>query len=157
LDSILAAVEMLTLRPATLDDAKPLFDWRNDEQTRAASVDTAALKWESHLAWLARTLGDPMRRLWIAELDGSAVGTVRLDTAADGVGLMSWTVAPAARGQGVATEMVRMAADEAARRQPLRAEIKAGNTASIKVAEAAGFACVDSPTALLRFERARLG
>ena len=127
----------LRLRPATEDDARLLFDWRNDPQTRSASLNTGALVYEDHFDWLKQALSNPSRQILIGELEetGEALGTVRLDQSAESTQL-SWTVAPEARGKGFAKIMVQMAV--AGLSGVVCAEVKAGNLASQKVAEYAG-------------------
>jgi len=122
---------------ATLADAALLHAWRNDAETRANSHNRDAVAWDDHLAWLAAVLADPARELLIAEQDGTAVGTVRLDREGDDT-LLSWTVAPARRGRGLGRTMVRCAVARvpAAR---LRAEIAVSNARSIAIARGAGF------------------
>ena len=124
-----------TLKPATMDDADLLFAWRNDPATRQASHTTAPVQRSEPREWLSRSLGNPARRLYIAEEGGIPVGTVRADFA-DGVWELSWTVAPNARGRGVAKRMVAALARAIA--DPIRAEVKATNAASARIAEHAG-------------------
>lgn len=130
--------DSLSLRPVEMADADLLLLWRNDPETRQASHNSDEVMLESHLTWLEASLGFPeQRRLWIAEIDGVAVGTCRADRA-ENVWELSWTVAPDARGKGVAHQMLSKLVhyfDE-----PLAAQVKVGNIASIKVAERAGFA-----------------
>jgi RimJ/RimL family protein N-acetyltransferase len=114
-----------------------LLDWRNDPETRANSRRHEAVPWDIHLAWLAAVLGDPTRELLIAECDGMAVGTVRFDHDRDGT-MLSWTIAPARRGQGLGRTMVRHAIERVPAGR-LRAEIAASNARSIAIARAAGF------------------
>ena len=59
--------ETVRLRPATIEDAQRLFEWRNDPQTRAQSLQQQPVAWESHLAWLQASLRNPNRQLYIAE------------------------------------------------------------------------------------------
>lgn len=125
----------MDLRLATLDDAPALFEWRNDYETRSASINTDEVPWPDHIAWLTRSLQSRERKIYIAEQDGAPVGTIRLDTSDDGVEL-SWTVAPRARGRGMAKEMIRRAIGIAG---PCKAAIKAENIASQKAAASAGF------------------
>jgi RimJ/RimL family protein N-acetyltransferase len=142
--------EPLSLRPAGLDDAKRLFDWRNDPETRAASRNKALLAWDEHNAWLRRALGDPRRRIYVAERGGVAIGTVRVDFLGDACEL-SWTVAPEHRGAGVGAAMVKLAADGVA--VTIWAEIMPGNTASARIAEKAGLSLAGETTGVLRFVR----
>ena len=84
---------------------------------------------------MEKTLHDRNRQLLIAQEGSSPVGTVRLDLA-DGVWEMSWTVAPHARGRGIARKMVAAAAGQVT--EPVRAEVRSENLASARVAEHAG-------------------
>lgn len=125
----------MKLRPATLEDAQRLFDWRNDPATREASVTTAPVAWEDHAAWLEASLARSDRRLLIAEEGSASIGTVRFDVGADGVEV-SITLAPEARGRGLAAPLLRLATTQGG---PYLARIRPGNSASRRAFEAAGF------------------
>ena len=145
---------MITLRPATIDDAKLLLEWRNDPKTRAGSHSTAEVDLQSHVAWLAKTIQNPARRLFVAMRDGQPVGTVRVDF--DGTyHEFSWTVAPALRGQGIAKEMALLLAEQI--NGPIRAEVKPENFASMRVAEVAGMALTGEIDGVLHFRRSAVG
>jgi RimJ/RimL family protein N-acetyltransferase len=141
---------MIRLRRATLRDSYQLLDWRNDPETREASVDTAPVTLAMHLAWLARTLERPDRQLFIAESEGAAIGTIRADCVAQGIEL-SWTVAPEHRRQGFGTRMVSEFAAQF--ESVLIARIKPANAASRKVAETAGFVRIGDADGLMVFRR----
>ena len=146
-DRVVAAVRALTnplaLRPATWADSARLLAWRNDPATRQASRNTAAVAVEEHERWLRGLLADASRTLWIAEERGTPVGSVRVDPCAGSRGggepgerELSWTVAPEARGRGVAKRMVTLAADRLT--GVLRAAVRCDNPASARVAESVG-------------------
>ncbi|MDB5943189.1 MAG: GCN5-like N-acetyltransferase [Ramlibacter sp.] len=140
----------MILRAATMDDADALLAWRNDPATRALSHDKANVERHAHLEWLARSLANPHRRLLIAERDGVPVGTVRADFI-NGVHELSWTVAPQARGQGVAKEMVAMLAAQI--QGTIRAQVLRGNDASVQVALHAGMKLLQEVGGVIYFER----
>jgi RimJ/RimL family protein N-acetyltransferase len=119
----------MEIRPAQMSDAETLFRWRNDELTRAMSKNQGLVAWPDHINWLTARLARP--GLFIAEIDGRAVGTFRVD--GDEI---SYTVAPAHRGLGLGLQMLRMAYEMFG---PLRAEVYARNVASISIAERTGF------------------
>ena len=135
----------IMLRLATLDDARRLFDWRNDEITRQNSIQTKPVPWEDHVAWLERVVGgkSPGRTLYIAEVAGEAVGMARLDRDVDDAGKkhveISYSVAPEARGKGygkaIALECKNayIASDE-----EISATIKKGHEPSERIAQALG-------------------
>lgn len=117
-----------------MEDAQRLFDWRNDPLTRAMSKTTEPVEWSGHVQWLERRLSRPEPLLFIAEVDGAAIGTFRVDDDE-----ISYTIAPEHRGRGQATAMLRLAREKFGQ---LRAEIKSGNAASVRAAETAGFRVV---------------
>jgi len=129
----------MRFRKAAKEDSDNLFNWRNDPETRANSLNTAEVLREEHEAWLSRTLKNPNRILFIAEEKGEAVGTMRADRLEDEDGYeLSWTVAPEHRGKGIGKKMLFQAIKEVDS-SVLKAKIKKENLASIKMAEAAGF------------------
>lgn len=134
-------------------DADMLLLWRNDPETRQASRCPAVVPRDEHLSWLSHTLADPDRRLFVAEEDGTGVGTVRIERHADEFEL-SWTVAPEARGRGIGTRMVALLAGQVP--GPIRAEIRAGHVPSIRIAEAAGMQPAGAHGDFLRYRRPAL-
>ncbi len=129
----------MDLRPATRDDAELLLSWYNDPLTRENSRSRDATDSESHTAWLIKSLALPTRKLFIAEVDGMPVGTVRADEDGEGYAEVSYTVAPEARGQGYGRLMVMQFAREQLAGKKLKAEIKkGGNEASEGIAQALG-------------------
>ncbi len=132
------------IRPATTADSALLFEWRNDALTRAMSVSTDPVAWETHAAWFARSLADPNRRIYLVCLvDGDVpAGMCRFDRDADaGSAEVSINLAPMLRGRGLAVPLLRCAigtflADGDCR---LTATIRHDNVASRKCFEAVGF------------------
>jgi RimJ/RimL family protein N-acetyltransferase len=143
--------ESVTLRPADIADAALLLSWRNDPLTREASHNSSPVNAAEHGRWLQSQLDDPNCVLMIAECQHNPVGTARADRRDDGWEL-SWTVAPAARGKGLAKQMVALLANRIS--EPVRAEIKQGNTASIRVAEYAGMEFAHETDNILHYRRA---
>lgn len=146
--------EKITLRLATMNDADMLLEWRNDPETKKASHDTAEVQRNEHMSWLSRALSNPNRKLYLAEESGTPVGTVRADFS-HGLLELSWTVSPRARGRGVAKRMVAVLANQIS--EPIRAEVKAGNIASVRVAEHAGMEFEREIDGVLHYKRAALG
>lgn len=123
------------LRPATVADTDLLLSWRNDPETRRQSKTSGEISRQDHVAWLDGVLADPDRRLLIAEADGGPVGSVRADRQAE-CWLLSWAVAPPARGKGYGKAIVAAMVDGL--QGEIRAEVKSDNTASLRIAEAVG-------------------
>ncbi len=135
-------------RLATLSDLEMLLEWRNDPETRANSKNSGSIPREVHEAWLRGSLGNPDRKLFVAECSGDSIGTVRLDRR-EGTWELSWTVAPASRGKGFGTVMVAEATKLVSGN--LVAEIKETNTASIRIAQQAGFELVVRSAGMAHF------
>ena len=131
----MGAKKDLSLRPATLDDAKILFEWRNDPQVRAASHNQAEISFDDHVIWLENSLVNPNRKIYIAEEDGISIGTVRSDWA-KGAYTLSWAVSSEARGKGIGKRMVSLLVKQIT--EPIRANVKVENLASIKIAREVG-------------------
>ena len=100
---------VVTVRAATLDDATTLLEWRNDPVTRAVSRQHDVVARPDHVAWLKAGLTRADRHLLVGSIDGVDVGTVRWDLEAPGEWEVSITVAPRARGLGVAGALLRAA------------------------------------------------
>ncbi len=129
-----------TVRPATEADAEPLLSWRNDPETRRWSRTTDPVSSVEHKAWLATALASPDHRLFVAEHDGRPVGTVRFVREGE-AWQVSITVAPSARGRGLAVPML-LAAERALGPAVIRANVHHANAASRAVFRKAGYRLV---------------
>ncbi len=131
----------VTLRPATRADAELLLEWANDPATRAASLTPRSITPPEHDVWLDRTLANPLQRLWIGIVGGRPIGQVRIEAEA-ATGVVSIAVAPAARGRGMSGPLLGAALAAARTEMDLagfRALVRAGNVASRRLFERAGF------------------
>ena len=132
---------LLDLRPATGDDAQLLFDWANDAGTRAASLSSAPIPWETHIAWLGRRLIDGTSVLWIGSDAEGPAGIVRFQI--DGAdATISLTIAEARRGAGFGAALILRGCHRLLRERPvanIRAVIKPENHASLSAFRHAGF------------------
>lgn len=131
------------LRKATKEDSQRLFDWRNDAETRQQSLNIASVEWSTHKHWLAKTLVNPDRQLFIFEEDGAPAGTCRIDRETENgreVFELSWTIAPEQRGKGLGRKMLgELLALETLQGKLVKAVIKSDNLASVKMVEKFGF------------------
>jgi spore coat polysaccharide biosynthesis predicted glycosyltransferase SpsG len=125
----------IRLRPATIDDARLLLDWRTDEVTRRWSFSSADITWEGHVGWLRRTLDEVASLLLVAEdREGTPVGQLRFEIGPDGAAEVSVTMAPEARGGGLGAAVVAAGVDrlfESTATQTVIARIKPQNVASV--------------------------
>jgi len=97
----------VAVRPATLQDAEALWHWRNDSLTRAMSRHQGTVPFDDHLSWLRASVDRPDRHLLVGTAGGVEVGTVRWDLESGAEWEVSITLAPEARGRGVAPGLLR--------------------------------------------------
>jgi RimJ/RimL family protein N-acetyltransferase len=131
----------VALRPAGHDDCRRIWLWRNDEQTRRVSLDSAPIAFENHERWFQATLRSPDHRAYIIEAGGEAAGVVRLDLEGEQA-TVSINLAPEWRGRGVGPPALERLAELAFGTLGLNglvASVKADNRASLAAFEKAGF------------------
>ncbi|MGF6927544.1 RimJ/RimL family protein N-acetyltransferase [Chitinophaga sp. W2I13] len=140
----------MILRKATIEDWKILLDWRNDIETRKNSHKIEIIEEENHKKWLSSILAAENRQLFIAIDNELPVGTVRADFDDQfNAYELSWSISPEVRGKGVGKEMVKLLTDKLNTR--IRAEIKSGNIASIKIAEYVGLTFKEEDNGILHY------
>jgi UDP-2,4-diacetamido-2,4,6-trideoxy-beta-L-altropyranose hydrolase len=147
----------VSLRPAVLADRERIWHWRNERGTRAASFDSATIRWDTHVRWFDNALQRSDRKIFIIEADSVAVGTVRLDIV-EREASVSIHLAQEWRGQGFGSSALRALAELAfgpLEIDRLIASIKPDNQVSIGAFAKAGFITVEVD-AVVRFERRRL-
>ena len=113
-------------------DIEFIVSVRNDPETRKNSRRQHELTWLD----LIDAPNGGIRETLVAKQDATNVGYVHLDRK-DGCCELSWVVAPAYRGNGIGTKMVREAISIAG--CPVVAEIRPDNAPSILIAERCGF------------------
>jgi RimJ/RimL family protein N-acetyltransferase/SAM-dependent methyltransferase len=71
---------LIHLRPANPQDARRIFDWRNDPWIVSLSSSGKPVTWEQHEQWFSRVLGGADHLLCIIVSDtGQEMGVARLD------------------------------------------------------------------------------
>jgi len=130
------------LRRAVLDDAQPMFEWRDHPRTRAFSLDPRPLDWEVHRRWLAERLADAHCDLLIAADDFGPVGVLRFD-AVGAVATVSVYLVPERQGSGLGAPLLRAGERWLQHNRPqvteLRATVLESNAASLRVFAEAGY------------------
>jgi len=140
----------MQLRKVNFEDWEILLSWRNDPVTRQNSHNTDTVSEEQHKKWLTGILANPARQLFLALEGEIPVGTVRADFAdSDNSYELSWTISPEQRGKGIGKKMVSLLVEKLNTR--IRAEVKKGNDASVKIAEAAGLSFKKEESGILYF------
>lgn len=149
---------VMKLRKATMQDARTLFEWRNDPVTCSNSSSIEPVSLRQHRTWLKESLISSTRLLFIAEdANGSSVGTCRADLEREESGnlyyLLSWTVAPSYRANGYGKKMVQeLLSQKELHGKVLKADVKKENLPSIRIGASCGFVESSSPNSeLIRF------
>lgn len=132
----------MTHRKAGLDDAKILWEWANDPDTRKNSFSDHPIPWEEHKAWLGQKLSSKDSLLLIFFLKKEPVGQVRFDRR-ESEAVVDISVAPDFRRKGVGARILTAAVREAKLLWPgvsVVALAKNENQASKKLFSKSGFA-----------------
>ena len=132
----------MVFRRAELGDARRLYVWRNDPQTRLNSFSPKKIAYKDHLGWFRSSLHNPSRVILIAGSGGRLVGTIRFDFDSKGGAEMSITVARAMRKKGMGSQLLSSGCHYAAEILHLRtlvARTKPENIASQKAFWYSGF------------------
>lgn len=136
-----APSEGIDVRLAQQSDAQSLFEWRNDPATRRASLNREPVTWRNHVEWLRSSLSNPDRVLLMATLHDNAIGTVRWDRRGELDWEISITLAPSARGRGLALPVLRAGQNWPVQAGNVRllASVRASNLPSKRLFEQAGY------------------
>ena len=97
----------IALRAAVADDARRVWEWRNEAAARAASFDSREIPFEDHARWFAQRMTDPAFRMLIGLDDaGTPFGYARFVRADDEAEIsVAW--AAGHRGRGLGTALIR--------------------------------------------------
>jgi UDP-2,4-diacetamido-2,4,6-trideoxy-beta-L-altropyranose hydrolase len=97
--------DKLRLRPATANDCRQAFNWRNAPNVRDVSHNREPIEWESHVRWFSKMLSGSSRRLFVAIVGDRDVGHIRLDSGDDGEEV-SFYLDPRLNGLGLGSRML---------------------------------------------------
>jgi UDP-2,4-diacetamido-2,4,6-trideoxy-beta-L-altropyranose hydrolase len=146
---------MLMIRPVAPGDSRILWEWANEPGVRAASFRSAPIEWDEHLAWFDRHSNAPDCFMYIVtDAAERNVGQVRFDLRSGGEIEIDVSLDRDCRGKGLAAEVVKLACAEVQQRHrgTIVARIKAGNEASRKAFEKAGFQPSSEGAGVIRME-----
>jgi RimJ/RimL family protein N-acetyltransferase len=160
-----ALLETLQVLPATPYDCHDLWEWRNNPQTRAMSLNTEEIPYDSHCAWYESVLNSQTQFIFIGcakqalEHAGlNKIGMVRFDLLATTgkrgkEALISINLNPDYRACGLSSPLLEKAISAFkalhfdagnVNIQQIKAVINVANTASIKCFESVGFIKTES-------------
>lgn len=137
---------MLTVRPATNQDAERLLLWRNETAARRWSRSQAEVSLAEHSRWLCEVLDSGRHLVLVAEADGQPVGSVRFAEQNAGTWVVSMVLDPARRGCGLgrpcltaAERMLLSGAVGALGALTIEAVIHRDNTRSVQLFRGCGY------------------
>ena len=132
----------VTVRLATIDDAEKSWAWRNHENTRLNSFDSALIDLPEHIDWWKRSVAHELRILLIAAVENKEIGVLRFDIEND-TAVVSIYLNPEFQGQGFGANILsagqRWIFENFSEIRFIRAEVKADNHVSERVFLRAGF------------------
>ena len=132
----------ITLRPATQDDCRRLWEWRNEPETREASFDNHVIPYKEHERWYSRKLlAEDTRIFIIMSGDDREAGYVRFNLEPDQAEI-SIGVDRGERGNGYGAAAIRLGSDrllDTGVAPKIMALVKRNNTASLSAFQKAGF------------------
>jgi len=140
----------IELRESVFDDAKLIFDWRNDPLTREASFSNDEIPWEDHIKWFEQSLANPCRKIYIGENKQEKIsfGQVRFDLISDLEAEISIVIAPEFRSKGLGSILIKSGMEKFCSTHPgiktIVAMIKPSNPASKRAFQKCGFNCQKS-------------
>lgn len=146
------------IRPANMEDARLLFDWRSQAAIRRWMFDSTIPVWERHTNWLERQLNRPDVLMFIFEEGGNPLGHVNAVQTDVGAAIWEWGfyigAEHAARGSGSRMLLLMLELLFTRKQAACVAGItKQDNIASINTHLRLGFSrCADTGPEVMRFE-----
>ncbi|WP_334682163.1 UDP-2,4-diacetamido-2,4,6-trideoxy-beta-L-altropyranose hydrolase [Vibrio europaeus] len=135
----------LSLRKATQNDIKTVYDWQSHPSTRKFALNTEVPSWDSHYRWMSQKLESKCDYFYIIFDSGSGdkLGVLRLDLTEPDNYLVSIYVSPEHYGRGIALAALNIVS-ELHSDMTLHATVLEENTASHRLFKKAKFIQIDS-------------
>jgi RimJ/RimL family protein N-acetyltransferase len=95
------------LRPAVLDDARMVYNWRNDPFLIARGSSQQAVLWEDHLVWFRETVTGTSRKMFIVVQHEESIGQVRFDRQDDKICVITAYLLETFTGKGYGIDAIR--------------------------------------------------
>ena len=135
----------ISITSAKEEHSKAIWEWRNDETTRAMFINQDFVSWESHEKWYSKALNDNNRHFYVGRLGDDLAGVIRFDKLenADHTYDVSINIDPNKRGKGVGKQFLSKAIEiflqDVLDAKTIIAEIKKENIPSTRTFLSAGF------------------
>ncbi|MDD5194082.1 MAG: GNAT family N-acetyltransferase [Candidatus Omnitrophica bacterium] len=148
----------LILSPASGDDCKDLWVWRNNPLIRINFFDTECVGWEEHKKWFNSNIANPNTRIYIAKQGTKKTGVIRFEIK-DNCTQVSVNLNPDYLGKGLGAKIIEQGSErfisETKNVKPIIAEIKKNNIASQKAFAKAGFAFIKEDDTRVIYQKIR--
>lgn len=134
------------LKPVVDDDARQIFEWRNDPFVIEKSTLKKAVTWNEHQAWFAAALKDGTKKIYLVFNGEEKIGSVRFDRIDTNDCVISAYVLRQFTGKGWGVAAIREACRMIAKEWPVKsvlAFVLEDNTAGLSGFLKAGFVFVD--------------
>ncbi|HCI03564.1 MAG: GNAT family N-acetyltransferase [Candidatus Peribacteraceae bacterium] len=131
----------LSLRNASQNDSRLLWEWANDPIVRASAFNTEPIPWEDHENWFDKKLKDPNCFIYIAELSNEPIGQIRFNCDGQSANI-DIHLAPEARGKGLGTNLLTSGIEKIfaeSEINEIHSSVKVENAPSSKMFLKAGF------------------
>lgn len=132
----------VTIREATIDDAKLIFDWANDPLVRQMAFHTEPIPWENHIKWFKSKLESPKSDLMVCYHGTEPIGQVRFDILDEGEAEIDISIAKESRGKGFGKAMLKASIEYEHCMNGVKtfvSEVKEENASSNRMFSACGF------------------
>ncbi len=148
------AASPLELRSCTLEDAEPVWLWREADGAPRFYRSGIPTPWEEHRRWFEAALNDKRLALFIVEEEGRPVAHLRFDFSETRLPEVGLSVNPRRKGAGLGLSTVALAVRHARQLAwpGLSAEVHEGNAASARVFERNGFRQIGRRGAFLHYQ-----
>jgi RimJ/RimL family protein N-acetyltransferase len=131
----------LILRPATMQDVRKIFEWRNAPEIVMRSTTGRPVSWDEHQAWFGETINGTSRRLFVLVRGDDELGQVRFDRK-NGMAVISVYLLERFTGRGLGIQAIRRGCERIAREWGVRriiAHVQDGNLRGKRAFAKCGF------------------
>lgn len=102
----------IVLRSASEDDVQTTFDWASNKIVRKYAIQKNEIIFEEHVKWFLNKISSDDCIYFIAEVNNTAIGSIRFDMNEKKEALLSFLLDPIFHGKGYGKEIVEKGCDE---------------------------------------------
>jgi RimJ/RimL family protein N-acetyltransferase len=131
----------VSLREATLDDARLIFEWRNLPEMIPLSKTQRRVDWAEHWQWFQNVVTSKDHLLLIVLLQQNPIGQIRFDRLSGRVWEVSILVVPQYTGRGLGVDALKLACEKiyTLGAEEIVAIVRSDNRRSVRAFQKAGF------------------